>query len=207
MSVTQFLAEDGLRGTTPALIARGRTLQPQSQGFFQAPKIPLPEEGPEGPPGPTGATGATGATGPTGPPGANGTDGADGADGLPGAPGPEGPQGPAGDTGPEGPPGPKGDSIIANSLGTYAFGIFETAQAMFGCRIPAGAQLPPRFVAACDPDSISRHPSTCGQWEMCYGIQAGLSHWVMPDKTEHERLLTMRNWRLMNQKELNFKQE
>ena len=182
--------QNGRRGRDGEDGRRGRAGSAGSPG---SPGSPSTVPGPPGPPGPS-------MPGPPGPPGDPST--------VPGPPGPPGESitgPPGGDStvpGPPGPPGPKGDSIVKNELGTYAFGIFETAQAMFGCRVPAGCSVPARFAAAVEPNSISIHRSLCGSWDFLLGIQKGLANWVMPDKTEAEYWLMRRNWNIITKQPL-----
>jgi hypothetical protein len=94
--------------------------------------------------------------------------------------------------------GPKSDSVVETREGIYCFGIFETAQAMFGIRVPANSPLPEKFLAAVEPDSISRHPSTCGKYEFVIAIRLGASAWFMPDETPERKKLVESNWRTIN---------
>lgn len=142
-----------------------------------------PGLGESGPPGPTGPQGPRGPQGDPGDPG--------GPPGPPGDPGGEGLPGPPGDPGP---PGPKGDTIVSNELGIYAFGIMESMHATFCGRVPAGGEIPERFIVACESGSISRHRSICGRWDMLMGIQKGLADWCMPDKTHNQYLHAKRIW-------------
>lgn len=145
-------------------------------------------------PGPRGDKGDPGSPGTNG---TNGTNGNPGADGLPGSPGAKGDKGDQGDQGEPGPPGPKGDTIVNNELGIYAFGIMESMHATFCGRVPAGDEIPDKFIAACEHGSISRHRSVCGNWDMLMGIQKGLADWCMPDKTYNQYLHAKRIWSLL----------
>lgn len=144
-----------------------------------------------GPPGNPGSPGTNGTNGTDGTPGTNGNPGNPGTPGLNGEPGDPGP---VGEPGLPGPPGPKGDTIVNNELGIYAFGIMESMHATFCGRVPAGGEIPEKFIAACEYDSISRHRSICGNWDMLMGIQKGLADWCMPDKTHNQYLHAKRIW-------------
>ncbi len=98
---------------------------------------------------------------------------------------------------------PKGDSIVKNEEGTYAFGIVEASQALFMCRVKAGEGPPKRFLAAVEPD-ISAHVSTCKQYILYIGVQKGCAEWNMPDKTEDEMQISLRNWRGISREPIQF---
>lgn len=166
--------------------------------------------GPRGPTGPRGLRGVTGPTGNTGPIGPTGSDaGFTGPTGPRGIQGPSGPRGPtgspagftgptgssggAGPQGPTGPTGPKiGDTIVSNELGTYAFGIVEGTQGQFFDLIPANASTDPRFDAAVI--QTFRFASECGTFHLCCGVPKHCKNWRMPNKTENDRLRTMKMW-------------
>lgn len=89
---------------------------------------------------------------------------------------------------------PKGDSIVSNEEGTYAFGIMEAAQAMFFIRVEANTELPKKFTAAVEADSISIHPSKCGKYDLVCAIKKGAGGWYMPDKSEEDLIRMRNNW-------------
>jgi hypothetical protein len=97
---------------------------------------------------------------------------------------------------------PKGDSIVSNEQGIYAFGIVEAAQAMFFIRVEADAELPVKFVAAVEEDSISRHRSQCGRYDLVCAIKKNAGSWFMPDKTEEDLLRMHQNWGKISQMNL-----
>lgn len=97
---------------------------------------------------------------------------------------------------------PKSDSIFSNQLGTYAFGIFETAQALLGIRLKVGEEMPAKFLEVVELDTISEHVSRCGEYVMVFAVRKGGKAWVMPEKSYDDFERSRRNWNRINYGEL-----
>jgi len=142
------------------------------------------QDGSPGTPGGPGSVGPTGPIGPQGNPGPNGPTGPTGPDGPTGPPGPDGPEGPPGPMGDPGPPGPK-DSVVSTSEGIYAFAVTEGTRPWFLDIVPAGTSLEKRYSAAICEET-ARFRSTCGSFDLVFGIQADYPDWHLPSKTEEQ---------------------
>jgi hypothetical protein len=83
-----------------------------------------------------------------------------------------------------GPPGPK-DSVVSTSEGIYAFAVTEGTRPWFLDIVPAGTSLEKRYSAAICEET-ARFRSTCGSFDLVFGIQADYPDWHLPSKTEEQ---------------------
>jgi hypothetical protein len=202
-STSDAMGSPGVEGPTGPTGSPGSSGAPGSPGSPGGPG-PTGDPGPDGPQGAPGDPGPTGPIGPTGPPGPAGSPGSPGDPGPPGPPGPDGPIGPTGDPGPigptgdigpDGPPGPPGpkDSVVSTSEGIYAFAVTEGTHPWFIDIIPAGGPLEKKFSAAICEET-ARFRSTCGSFDLVFGIQADYPEWHLPTKTEKQMNAAKQFW-------------
>lgn len=148
-----------------------------------------------GDPGPAGDPGDPGPIGPNGNPGSPGDPGTPGNPGNPGDPGSPGPPGEPGPSGPQGEPGPPGpkDSVVRTSEGIYAFAVTEGARPWFIDIVPAGEKLEKKFAAAICEET-ARFRSTCGSFDLVFGVQNEYPNWRLPEKTGEQMQKARQFW-------------
>lgn len=200
-STSDAMGSPGVSGATGPTGPSGPSGSPGDPGNPGDPG-PTGDPGPDGPqgapgdPGPVGPTGPVGPKGDPGPPGpSGGPPGPPGDPGPPGPTGPDGPTGPSGGPGPDGPPGPPGpkDSVVSTSEGIYAFAVTEGTRPWFIDIVPSGSSLEKRYSAAICEET-ARFRSTCGSFDLVFGIQADYPEWHLPSKTEHQMNTAKQFW-------------